>query len=124
MDFAWQAFTDPDPDADLHGVVGHLHPAGYRTVPQVLWQTRRIESQLAGSAGLVGYALRADVFEKKFWAVAAWERAESLEAFVETDPHATIRANLERVMAESWFERFELRGGEVPMSVDDALARV
>lgn len=31
---------------------------------------------------------------------------------------------LKQVMAESWFERFDLRGGEVPMSVDDALERV
>ena len=124
MDFGWNAFTEPDPESELHGVVGHLRPSGYRTVPRVLWHTRGIESQLAESAGLVGYALRAKLPQKKFWAVAAWESDDSLNTFVERDPHAETRVTLKRVMSESWFERFTLSGGEVPLTVDEALKRV
>ena len=93
-------------------------------MPRVLWHTRGIESQLAESVGLVGYAMRAEVPKKKFWAVAAWESAESLDDFVASDPHSGIRVALKRVMEESWFERFELSGGEVPLTVDEALERV
>ena len=124
MDFAWNSFSEPDLDSELQGVVGHLHPSGYRTVPRVLWHTRGIESQLAESGGLVGYALRAKLPQKKFWAVAAWESDESLQNFVERDPHAETRVALKRVMEESWFETFDLSGGEVPMTVDEALERV
>lgn len=124
MDFAWNSFNVPDPESELQGVVGHLHPSGYRTVPRVLWHTRGIESQLAESVGLVGYALRAKIPQKKFWAVAAWESDESLQNFVESDPHAGIRVALKQVMEESWFERFDLDGREVPMTVDEALKRV
>ena len=124
MDFAWNSFSEPDPESELQGVVGHLHPSGYRTVPRVLWHTRGIESQLAESVGLVGYALRAELHKKKFWAVAAWESDESLQEFVESDPHAGIRVALERVMEESWFERFDVSGREIPLSVDEALERV
>lgn len=73
MDFAWKSSIDPDPDADLRGVIGELRPLRYRTVPRVLRNTRRIESQLAGSNGLVGYALRANFFHRRFWAVAVWK---------------------------------------------------
>jgi heme-degrading monooxygenase HmoA len=124
MDFAWQSFDDPDPESELQGVVGHLHPAGYETVPAVLWHTRKIEAQLAESAGLVGYALRAKLTRKEFWAVAVWESDESLQHFVESDPHAGIRAALERKMEESWFKRFGVSGEEVPLTIDEALKRV
>ena len=124
MDFAWQSFTEPEPETELQGVVGYLNPAGYRTVPRVLWHTRKIEAQLAGSVGLVGYALRAKLPQKKFWAVAAWESDESLQTFVESDPHAGIRAALRRKMNESWFQRFDLDAEEIPMDIEEALMRI
>jgi heme-degrading monooxygenase HmoA len=124
MDFAWKSFVDPDPEAELQGVVGYLHPSRYRTVPRVLRHTRKIEAQLAESSGLVGYALRAKLAQKKFWAVAAWESDESLQNFVESNPHAEIRTALKREMKESWFQRFDVSGEEVPLNVDEALKRV
>jgi hypothetical protein len=124
MEFAWQSFGEPDVESELQGVVGHLRPSAYRTVPRVLWHTRKIEAQLAESGGLVGYALRAKLAQRKFWAVAAWESDEALQTFVESDPHAGIRAALEPEMEESWFERFDVSGAEVPLDVDDALERV
>jgi heme-degrading monooxygenase HmoA len=124
MEFAWRSFVEPDPGSELQGVVGYLQPSRYRTVPRVLWHTREIEAQLAESDGLVGYALRAKLAQKKFWAVAAWESDESLQRFVESDPHAEIRTVLERAMNESWFQRFDVSGEEVPLNVDEALDRV
>lgn len=124
MEFAWQSFVEPDPDSELQGVVGHLRPSGYLTVPRVLWHTRKIEAQLAESGGLVGYALRAELPRKKFWAVAAWDSDDALQSFVERDPHAAIRAALEPAMSESWFERFTVGAEEVPLGVDDALERI
>ena len=124
MEFAWQSFGEPDPKSELRGVVGYLHPSRYRTVPRVLWHTREIEAQLAESGGLVGYALRAKLTQKKFWAVAAWESDESLQDFVESNPHAEIRTALKRDMKESWFQTFDVSGEEVPLDVDEALERV
>ncbi|AZH24710.1 hypothetical protein [Haloplanus aerogenes] len=124
MEFAWQSFNEPDPESELRGVVGYLHPSGYLTVSKVLWHTRKIEAQLSESTGLVGYALRAKLAQRKFWAVAAWESDESLQNFVESDPHAGIRAALKREMEESWFKRFDVNGEEVPLDIDGALDRV
>ncbi|WP_247002927.1 hypothetical protein [Halosolutus gelatinilyticus] len=124
MVFAWQSVDEPDPESELQGVVGHLHPSGYRTVPRVLWHTREIEAQLAESAGLVGYALRAKVAQRKFWAVAVWDSDEVLQRFVESDPHAGIKTALKREMEDSWFRRFDVSGEDVPLDVDEALKRV
>lgn len=124
MEFAWKSFSEPDPESQLQGVVGHLHTSGYLTVPKVLWHTRAIEAQLAESDGLVGYALRAKLTKKKFWAVAAWESDESLQNYVESNPHAGIRGGLKPAMKESWFKRFDVQGEEVPLSIDEALDQV
>lgn len=124
MEFAWKSFVEPDPESELRGVIGYLNPSGYWTVPKVLWHTRKIEAQLAESYGLVGYALRANLAQKKFWAVAAWESDESLQNYVETNPHAGIRAALKPEMNESWFKRFDVQGEKVPLGIDEALERV
>lgn len=124
MESAWKSFGEPTPDSELQAVIGYLNPSGYLTVPKVLWNTRKIEAQLADSDGLVGYALRANVAQKKFWAVAAWERDESLQNYVETEPHAGIRLALKAEMKESWFKRFDVVGGDLPLSIDEGLERV
>jgi heme-degrading monooxygenase HmoA len=123
MEFEWKSFGDPDPETELLGVVGEIRPARYRTVPRVLQSTRRIESQLADSDGLVGYSLRASFLSRRFWAVSVWEGEKSLQNFVTTEPHAEIMAALKGGMETSRFDRFAVRGEEVPIGVDDAIAR-
>jgi hypothetical protein len=124
MDFSWKSFGEPEADADLRGVIGYLHPTQYRTVSRVLWNTRQIEAQLAESKGLVGYSLRAKLFPRRFWAVAVWENDESLQSFVEGNPHAGIRSALKGAMEESWFKTFDVKTEEVPIDIDEAITRV
>lgn len=124
MDFSWQSFAEPEPESELVGVLGRLRPGKYRTVPRVMWNSRRIESQLAESDGLVGYALRAELLRRRFRAVAVWEDEASLQDFVETDPHAGIRKALRDAMEEGRFETFDVEGGEVPLDMDETIARV
>jgi hypothetical protein len=48
----------------------------YRDIPAFLLWTLRIRRQLAGTAGVVGYALDAHLLRKTFWTVSAWTGAE------------------------------------------------
>lgn len=123
MDFSWHPSSVPAPNSDLLGVVGEIRPFQYRTVPRILHSSRRIESQLADSPGLVGYTLRAEFFCKRFWAVSVWEDEESLQRFVATKPHVDIMAALTADMETSRFERFTLKGEDVPIGIDDAIVR-
>ncbi|WP_306060714.1 hypothetical protein [Natronococcus wangiae] len=50
-------------------------------------------------------------------AVTVWESDEMLQKFVESNPHAGIKAALEREMEESWFKRFDVSGEEVPLNI-------
>lgn len=124
MDFSWKSFSTPDPGSEYLGVIGEIRPFRYRTVPRIMQSTRRIESQLAGSDGLVGYTLRAEFIHRRFWAVSVWDEAESLRNFVDTTPHAEIKAALEPEMETSRFTTFDVTDEDIPLSVDAAKARV
>lgn len=123
MDFSWQSFVAPEPESDLLGVIGEIRPFRYRTIPRVMLSTRRIESQLADADGLVGYALRAEFLRRRFWAVSVWDGEESLQAFVTDEPHVDIMAGLKEAMETSRFQRFDVTGEEVPVAIDEAIAR-
>ena len=124
MEFPWQPFMTPEPDSELLGVVGEIRPYRYRTVPRIIQATRRIETQLADSDGLIGYALRAEVLRRRFWAVSVWEDEESLQNFVTKNPHVEVMATLKGEMETSRFDRFDVNGNEVPVAIDKAIARV
>lgn len=115
---------DPDPESELLGVVGELRPLRYRTVPRILRSTGQIESQLAHSNGLIGYAFRAELFRRRFGVVAVWEGEESLQNFVTNKPHVEIMATFQGEMEVSRFDTFDVIGEEVPLEFDEALARV
>lgn len=123
MDVSWKSFAEPDPESDLLGVVGEIRPVRYRTIPRVLRATRGIESQLADSEGLVGYTLRARILRRRFWAVSVWEGEESLREFVANEPHVDTMTSLKDALETSQFHRFDVRGEDVPVGIDDAIAR-
>jgi hypothetical protein len=50
----------------------------------------RIRRQLTTSPGLIGYSLRAQTADKRFWTLSASEDAAALQAFVAEPPHVAI----------------------------------
>lgn len=123
MELSWNSFIDPDPESELLGVVGELRPVRYRTVPWILQSSRQIESQLAESNGLIGYTLRAELFRRRFGAVAVWESEESLQNFVANKPHVAVMTAFQGKMEVSRFDTFDVIGEEVPLEFDEAIAR-
>lgn len=124
MDFSWKSFSTPQSESDLLGVIGEIRPFRYRTIPRILQSTRQIESQLADSDGLIGYTLRAEFLRRRFWAVSVWNGLDSLRNFVATNPHAEVRSTLKPGMEQSRFVTFDVTGEDVPLSVDEAQARI
>jgi hypothetical protein len=83
-----------------------------RRLPAFLRFTRKIQRQLAGAPGLVGYTLRAKPL--------AWESAEALEAFVVAAPHRDVMAALASDLGDArFFRRGTARGSELPLRFDE-----
>lgn len=98
MVVSWKSFSTLDPGSELIGVIGEIRPFRYRTIPQIMQSTLRIEAQLADSDGLVGYISRAEYFRRRFWVVSVWDEAESLRNIVETPPMRESR----RLSSRRW----------------------
>ena len=86
--------------------------------------TRQIQRQLAGSEGLVGYSMDANVISKEFWTLSVWEDTEALRRFVHRTPHDEVMRDLLADMGKTEFVRWKARGSSIPLDWGAAKERV
>jgi heme-degrading monooxygenase HmoA len=95
-----------------------------RSIPGFMRDALAIRRQLAGSPGMVGYALDAQLARKTFWTFSLWEDQASLDAFASSDPHRAIIRRLRPLMGSTRFEFFTVSGSDLPMTWDQMKAPV
>ena len=120
----WVERQPIDPDREYVAMASRLPLKHYRSVPGFLRDTLAIRRQLAGTSGLVGYALNAELARKRFWTFSIWEDRESLNAFAAADPHRRIIRRLAPRMGRTRFEFFPVAGAQLPMTWDQMSAPV
>jgi hypothetical protein len=69
--------------------------------------TRKVVRRLeAGPDGLIGYALDARPFQRRFWTLSVWRDRRSLLAFIRGEPHLeamrTMPPRMEAFQAADW----------------------
>ena len=80
--------TEPvETDHDYIVMASRLPLKRFRSIPSFLRATLRIRTLLADTAGLVGYALNAQLSRKTYWTVSVWQDRASLDAFARSQPH-------------------------------------
>jgi heme-degrading monooxygenase HmoA len=120
----WVGRQAIDPDREYVAMASRLPLKHYRSIPGFLRDTLAIRGQLAGTSGLVGYALNAELARKRFWTFSIWEDRESLNAFAAADPHRRIIRRLAPLMGQTRFEFFPVTGSQLPMTWDQMSAPV
>ena len=78
--------------------------------------------QLAAVQGLIAYSLLARPMAKNFWTLSVWEHEAALDAFIRHPPHVRLMASLAPHMGKTKFVRWMVKGSELPLLWDDALA--
>jgi hypothetical protein len=120
----WRTFGTPDPDGDFIALLSYLPLKSYWRVFPFFIYTAQVMKQLASADGLVGYSLLAHAFSKRFWTLSAWRDEGALRSFVQHPPHLRVMAALAPHMGETKFVRWPVRGSQLPLQWDDALARI
>lgn len=120
----WVERQEIDPDREYVAMASRLPLKHYRSIPGFLRDTLAIRRQLAGTNGLVGYALNAELARKRFWTFSIWADRESLDAFAAADPHRRIIRRLAPLMGQTRFEFFPVTGSQLPMTWDQMSAPV
>lgn len=123
MDMPWKKISPINAKSEYLALLTYLPLKKHRAIPRFLWSTFAIQKQLAGSAGILGYALRAKPLQKNFWTVSAWLDEKSLMDFTLRIPHSGVMKALAPHMGPTKFTRWKVTGSEVPLSWDVAMQR-
>jgi hypothetical protein len=119
----WKSFALPKPDQEYIAVLSYLPLRSFWALPQFFYYTRRIQTQMKSSRGLVGYSLLAHVLAKRFWTLSVWEDEVALMDFVHKQPHQEVMIILRRYMGGTHFLRWMIKGSAVPPSWHEAMER-
>ena len=123
MDMPWKKIAPVDPNGEYLVLLTYLPLKKHRSIPRFFWSTVAIQKQLAGSAGILGYALRAKPLKKNFWTMSAWLDEKSLMDFVLRLPHSQVMKALAPDMGSTKFIRWKVAGSEVPLRWNIAIER-
>jgi quinol monooxygenase YgiN len=119
----WKAFGSPKRESDCVALLSYLPLKSHMRLLPFVYYTAQIINQLSAAPGLLGYSLLARPASKKFWTLSAWESDTALDTFVRHPPHVRIMVALAPYMAKTEFVRWRVKGAELPLKWDDALAR-
>ncbi|MGY1712578.1 DUF3291 domain-containing protein [Geodermatophilus sp. SYSU D00758] len=120
----WRSAATPEPATDYVVLASRLPLRSITRVPWFTGLTVSVVRQLERTPGLVGYSLRAQPLAKTFWTLSAWEDHEALGAFVRELPHRAVMGKLRPHMGATRFVSWTVPGSELPISWDDATARL
>jgi heme-degrading monooxygenase HmoA len=80
-----------------------------------------IRKQLRTADGLVGYALWAKPFSKRYWTLSVWRDEEALRAFMRTEPHVHVMEDLRPRMGPTRFVFWKVSDEQTTPSWAEAL---
>lgn len=119
----WKPLREPEPQGEYLILLTHLPMRRIAKLPRFLRSVRRIQKQLDGTEGLLGYSLLAKPLRSDYWTLSAWESDDALQRFVRESPHREVMVDLPRDLSGFRTIRWTADGAALPPSWDDALAR-
>lgn len=120
----WKAARQPDAEATYLAFASHLPVSQVSATPRFMKYAGQIRAQLRTADGLIGYSLRAKPIARQYWTLSAWEDQDALDRFVGALPHSDIMSALQLAMGTTAFVTWSAPGTAVPLSWEDAIARL
>ena len=120
----WQQFRSPRADTEYLAMVTYFLLKRFRGMPRFNLYKKRVQRQLTESGGLLGYALGAKPWRKRFWTLSVWEDEKALRQFVHRGIHSGVMIVLQENMADFRNRKWTVRGSHVPPAWEAALAQL
>ena len=117
----WRAVASAQPGIEYLAMLTYLPLRGYLQIPRFLSYSFKIQKQLTHTAGLIGFAMKADPLRNQYWTLSVWENDRALMQFVRTEPHASSMTAFN--MGRTRFTRWKITSAEIPPRWDDALRK-
>ena len=97
----WVTFRQPDPGREYLVLLSELPLLRFRDLGAFVLYSGRIQGQLKGTPGVLGYSLLAHIHKKQFWTLSVWESESALQDFVVSPPHLHVMRSLRGKMGAS-----------------------
>jgi len=110
----WTSISPAVAGKDYLALISYLPLRHFLAVPKFFSYTLKTRRQLRTANGLIGYALDAKPFARKFWTLSVWEDQQSLNEFVRQMPHSAIMQGLAPHMGKSQFAQWRVAAGNCP----------
>ena len=110
----WFTRTPPALDREYLALISYLPLRHFRAIPKFFRYTVETMRQLKTAHGLLGYALEAQPFRRRFWTLSVWDDSQSLMDYVQQLPHSRIMQNLAPHMGKSQFAQWKLTAPDFP----------
>ncbi len=117
----WKSFAKPDTEATYVAMLTHLRLGRFSQIPRFVSYSLGIQGQLARTAGLIGYAIKANPLRNRFWTLSVWTHDRALLDFVRSEPHRSSMSAFDKGTVT--FTRWQVAGSEIPPQWDDAMRR-
>lgn len=120
----WLAVDPPAPDTEAVVMASVFRVRGYRHVLPFFLAAMRVHAQVRRADGALGVSLVAHPLRKEFRTLSAWRDRAALDALVRAEPHRSVMVAQKQAMADSTFTFWTVPAGDLPLSWDDANARL
>jgi heme-degrading monooxygenase HmoA len=96
----------------------------FHRTPGFLRAAMAIRQQVLGAEGAVGVGLNTALPRRTFFTLSAWRDRDALNAFVRSEPHASIMRRYRPAMADSRFVFWNISADKLPPSWAEAQDRL
>ena len=124
MKSPWKSFENLDPDREYLVLASSIPAKKMSSTWKMFRGSRAVRRQLAGTDGVVGFALLAQPFSKKYATLSVWTGEDALDRFTADTPHREIMADLASAMGPTKFVKWTITGADGTPTWPDALDRL
>ncbi len=124
MKSPWKWTSQLEPEREYLVLASSIPPLSRRSTWRLFRGSSAVRKQLAGTDGVMGFALLARPLGKQYATLSIWRDEAALAAFAGAEPHHQLMSGLRPEMGPTKFVRWTIRGADGRPSWGDALQRL
>ena len=124
MKSPWTWTSSLEPEREYVVLASSIPPRSRRSTWRLFRGASTVRKQLAGTDGVIGFALLARPFAKQYATLSVWRDEDALRVFAGAEPHRGLMSTLSAEMGPTKFVRWTMRGADGRPTWADALQRL
>ncbi len=123
VEIKWTPLSEFKPERTYIAYAGYAERKSVMSYFGFLLRSRKIQTQLETSKGLIGFTARLELFSKKVIQLAVFEDQASLKQFAHAGQHALCMSQTKSTM--KWLKQatWNVAGSDIPPKIDEAISR-